>query len=362
MGRKNRAKEYPVLDMIRFLSSIAIAVFLHYSVHFVASFGRESFLYSMRVIGGITAYSYLLVELFFMVSGFLFGEVYSRSIYDGKSQFELFIRGRLLRLWPMAGASTVSFFILEWLLYRIQGVLWSQCGSLSTTDLILNLLFMGTSVFNQRKTLNGNLWYLNVLLLCYCIAFFMVKVEKKYHTNIVAYCMVVIGIVVQVDAVSLPILNFDVSRGLIAFFIGYLIYKSGACGSRRWKMRAGGGLLAGFLFWGGLRLLGGSIDNLNLFVDILIYPPFLVACLQSKFLNHICGNKAIRYLGDVSYDIYVWNLPILLAIYMVVRIFGLDVDINTVWFLWVLLLIHFVIGSLSYLIRKGWVVKHQHPG
>ena len=93
------------------------------------------------------------------------------------------------------------------------------------------------------------------------------------------------------------------------------------------------------------------VSNLYIFFDFIIYPPLLYILYNFEWVNNFCNTRFIKYLGKISYGIYLWNFPILGGTYLLIRFLKLE-DEYTVkyWFLiWIIMaVLHFILSVLSY--------------
>ena len=112
-------------------------------------------------------------------------------------------------------------YLLNLILHHYTGTLWS-CGSLSLYDLLIDCMFGGRILFTGNS-LNGPIWYISVLLICYVIAFFISKKIKKYGSYLYI-CPIIIGLVIfYFNNIQPVIFKIDLARGLVAFFTGVLL-------------------------------------------------------------------------------------------------------------------------------------------
>ena len=95
------------INLIKFISAIIIACIYHYKNDFpVGTLFERNIL-----IRGISNYGHLLVELFFIISGYLFYISYSKKIKNKKINFTTFIKKRYLRLIPLAALTSIIWLV-----------------------------------------------------------------------------------------------------------------------------------------------------------------------------------------------------------------------------------------------------------
>lgn len=86
-----------VIDVLKGISAVGIVIY-HYG-HF-ANAGLTDFPFA-NVLGFVYRYGYFLVDLFFIMSGFLFYKAFSQKIRNAEMNVKEFIRGRYLKLFPL---------------------------------------------------------------------------------------------------------------------------------------------------------------------------------------------------------------------------------------------------------------------
>ena len=67
-------------SLMKFVGSFCIVVFLHYNDHFLPMLGMENPFAGNALLWNISHYSYVLVEMYFIISGILFAWAYKDRI------------------------------------------------------------------------------------------------------------------------------------------------------------------------------------------------------------------------------------------------------------------------------------------
>lgn len=127
-------------------------------------------------------YSAYLVEMFFLLSGFLYAYVYERIINGLK--FDEFFLGRLIRVAPAVILSSIYMYICNLLVYLWRGSVWSM-GNLYLFTLFSECNFVGVSSLGMTEFLNTPVWYISILLMCYVVAFILTKISSKHGCKFV---------------------------------------------------------------------------------------------------------------------------------------------------------------------------------
>ena len=212
---------FAYFNILRFSGAFCIAVFLHYNDHLLPFLGIENPFSDHPFAWAVSHNSWVFVEMYFIISGILFSVAYQKKIADGLP-FDRFMTKRILRIYPLMVLTSIFMYVGNWLLYAYNGTLWS-CGTLSFTELLLDIVFGGKVVFNAGPTLNGPIWYINVLLVCYALAYLLTKLSSKQQSNLVFVLPVLLGLIIQYSGKSFALFNGSAARGFISFFEGVLL-------------------------------------------------------------------------------------------------------------------------------------------
>lgn len=354
---KNRNLSF--FNLLKILAALTIACLLHYHDHFIPSYGIDYPIHN-NILLWWSLYGYVLVELFFMLSGVLFFYAYFERIRGGAYCFNEFFSKRLLRVWPLCATSTLVMYMLQFVYDRFLGGTWSICGTLDVWSLVRNFLFCGNS---YGTALNGPLWYVNVLLICYVIAFILTRFYDK--CGIYVYLLpIILGIGIKTMNLDIYLLNLSTARGYICFFVGVLLALFLQFSDRMTKcfrIIISCGCIVELL--AAVRMLTSEyyyakcITDLFLFMTFLVFPEVIYICYNFKWLNQMCDNRFVEYLGKISFDIYIWNFPLLIVLRLVDVVGQLNLNITSGWFLIILAIIHLLVGVLSHQVLEGYVIK-----
>ena len=113
-------------------------------------------------------YGHFAVDIFFLISGFLFFAISLPKIREKKTCMYDFMKGKILKLFPLFLLTTFVTGILQWILLYRTGNTFMHSADLYS--LWLNI------IGNQHTGLtglgfNGPAWQISVLFLCYAIAY-----------------------------------------------------------------------------------------------------------------------------------------------------------------------------------------------
>lgn len=335
------------VNLYKFLGSIVIACFLHYNVLFLGMF-QYSYNGASRVarflMNGTSNY---VVELFFILSGLMFAYAYQDRIESGELPFANFFDKRLKRFMPLTIITTFVMFFLRILLEKVTGLAFFP-GNVSVNELIYSLILCNSTLCRVR--INPAAWYIANLLVCYVLAYIL----SKYHKNlgkITFVIPIIVGALIRIREVEYPFFELHMSRGYIAFFVGVIL-----CSMIRTLeicVKSEFAVIGGISVIVLLFALHRYVNDWLMASTIILFPAFIIVGYFSRILNKIGGGvSAFKYLGRISFDIYLWNSPILVVIAVMHHYLGFAVD--TGLFVLALIVIHIVVGCISDWGMKKW--------
>lgn len=317
---------YELLDGLR---GVAALLVLWYHVHEGFAFASGA-----PVIECIN-HGYLAVDFFFILSGFVIGYAYGDRLGSSMT-IPQFFRRRLIRLHPMVimGAVTgVAFFIMQ------GGVKWD--GSHVATSSVMTALlcamlfipaFPGSGIDirgnGEAFSLNGPAWSLffeyigNIIF-----ALFIRRLSTKSLAVLTAVLAVCTASVTSLDMSGYGMFGVGWTMHGAGFFHGMLRmmfpFTMGILLSRVFRpLKIKGAfwicsaILAALLFMpaiesGGRICLNGVYES---FCIILMFP-LLVWLGASGSVTGNASSRICRFLGDISYPLYITHYPAMYLFY-----------------------------------------------
>lgn len=350
---REKNNQFAFFNLLRFIGSVSIAIFLHYHYHFLKMLAiappyTANEWFNEEVLYELYYNSYAFVEMFFILLGILFTYAYKKKIYDGLG-FDKFILGRFVRIYPLVIITSLYMYFANVLLLGTTGSLWSS-GSGDLFDFFTDSLFGGKSVFNVADTLNGTIWYINVLMFCYIIAYAITYFTKKNPSVLVYSFPIILGLAIQYNIISLPFFNESTARGLIAFFIGVIL---GELLKKQETIEKPKKYLLNIIYLLGLYFVYISreedhFNSLTNYAAFGIFPLLILLCSNLEILNKICSTKFVKYLGNISFGIYLWNFPIYITLHLLITHNIIHVNVISKKFMLFVLAIHMIVATISY--------------
>lgn len=299
------------IDLLRGIAAIAILLW-HYQHFFmgapiqmkgdIAAEPDKTSIPLFDVLGPIYLHGFWAVQLFWIISGFVFAHVYAgRKITAGD-----FFIARFARLYPL-------HFITLCVIAALQAIAISRAGGamiVSTNDpyhFMLNLFFASSWTLQEGPSFNVPIWSVSVEVAVYALFFLLAR--HIFRAGIILpIVLIFFGVVMANRGTPFWLIWLCV----LFFFIGtatyYLLLKL-----RRWYPVLISLSVASLLYWGSLAGAGQLEPFYNttmfLFVPIIIivglfdFSPLFQAAL-----------RPIRFIGQSTYSMYLWHFPIQVAI------------------------------------------------
>lgn len=158
-----------------------------------------------------------LVELFFIISGYLMYKYQTRIINGEK--FRKYFYNRAVRFIPLTFIAAVSYDVLA-ILYKVKTGQPFLESNLSLSGTLFTAINIQAGWMLQNPGINNPTWYISVLMLCYLILFVLNKAAHKCNINVnyLYIIMILIGIGVIEYSIEMPFFNAYSARGYYSFF------------------------------------------------------------------------------------------------------------------------------------------------
>ena len=263
-------------------------------------------------------YLWMFNDLFMVLSGFMIAYSYKNRIKS--MPLSLFFGKRYFKLMPLYWLTMT----INHAMYIIGGLIAGHSLYTERWDIsriILEYLGLYSSIWGKvRYVLNVPGWALNCLLICYVIYYFIRKNVKEESSYVIlaVFSLAIVRRVLLVECENYLEYDFFVGsflffRVLAAFCIGIIVYEL-----YNVITVTGGQLISAVLcccFFVGMVitvLLGN--ENLSVYgtndylTGIVFFPPMLIlSAIYIKPMNKILENRIFRFLGKISYGIYLWQ-------------------------------------------------------
>lgn len=351
LDNMNRKYAYS-LDFCKFIASIMILLH-HYQQRFTDYLGGDVVFEGIRFWKGSFNFGYL-VEFFFILSGFFIYTGYHRRIIEGMSFSDFWIR-RYLRLIPVAAITCVFYEITKIIYNCIAGLKWSQSINIWATIYSAAGIQEGWGLTNPG--INGPLWYISVLLICYFFFYLSETISLRLHISetTVFVLFILIGFAGSTLNADLPLLNSRLSRGYSAFFFGVILGKyysirSDVANKKLIIVFCAVVIVVSILVFCFANQIIGNIRYILLFV---FYPAIIILMVMTSNKN---GDKKsmFRFWGPLSYSIYIWQAVLLNVMMIISKLFNLDVYLTRIT-----TMLLFVVGTVAFSLFSVFIVEKR---
>lgn len=335
--KKSAERNYG-LDLLKIMGIVCI-FFLHYQQVTEVIFPDINFCF------GRFNYGYI-VELFFVISGF-FVCAYEDKIKKGLT-FRDFFAKRYLRLIPLVAISAIVFNLVNAFYRSVFMVNWYG-ASITLWKTIQTAVGLTEGWGIPESIVNYPMWYVSVLLLCYCVFYLMNYIAKRLDlsVNYLYVFMIFVGIGGLTYGLNYAFLNGVTFRGYYSFFFGILLKKFIDSRELTNKMIIVALLVSIAIPYLLVHNTEYVSDGANYIMTFLHYPS-LIILMHTKLAKKLFNVKLIGVLSEISFNVYVWHM--LVIIFMIAGNYkwnwGFDYYNRMTMIIW--LLVSFAIGTISH--------------
>lgn len=249
-----------------------------------------------------------LVDLFFVLSGFIFCHVYRPDAFPISESPRTFAVNRVARLYPLhlttLACAGLLIALASWTYGSTYGNFVATPGQFALHVLMLNF---GPVVGSY----NAAAWSLSVECLCYLLFYIFGRQREPIYLALCATA-VAAGLLLQQNLVQLPMHDWWFTRGLVGFFAGTLLFSAKPLLKRvpLWVLILA--TVAGFyLATANLPLLHhfSHFARLSLFAWVPA-----IALVRHPAVQPLADNRVAQWMGDHSFSIYLWHVPVAMVI------------------------------------------------
>ena len=311
----NSKPHYPILDGLRGVAAIMVVAFHLFEAHALNRFEQ------------LINHGYLAVDFFFLLSGFVIGYAYDDRW--GTMSFGSFLKRRLIRLQPMV---VMGMIVGGVCFYFQDSVLWPGIHTVPVWKMLLVMLIGFTLIpvttsldirgWQEMHPLDGPGWSLffeyvaNVLyaLIVRKFSEFLLGILVMLSGGLLIYYLVAgpTGDVIGGWSLESPQFRIGFTRVMFPFFAGLLLFRVA-------KVT----IVKNAFFWCSLLIIivfslprfGDSthlwVNGLYESVTIVFLFPLIVYLGASGNLDTKFSAKICKFLGEISYPIYITHYPLI---------------------------------------------------
>jgi peptidoglycan/LPS O-acetylase OafA/YrhL len=331
--QKNR--ELIALTSIRGIAALWVAIF-----HFLIPINRD--------VACITCYfpiiekSYLAVDLFFVLSGYILTFVYQgKSTLTDLSGYFKFMRARLARIYPLHFVCLFAFLIVAGLpVLLIDEISFNPRNNPET--FFYNLILVHAWGTYDDSSWNNPSWSISTEFFAYLTLPFMLTLltKNKLLIKIILFTSIILVLLYPFTGGGIGT-GKEVIRCLSGFYLGvtgYFVFNTIKLSFTKTSIAQ----IAIFVL-----ILLSLYSNLNDSFTVLLWFPLIYSLSSdSGILAKLLQNRFLYFLGTISYSIYLTHAIVLLA-YRNIRVFAFESPINLGLFNEGLLLIGLIVITIA---------------
>lgn len=239
----------------------------------------------------LRTWGWTFVDLFFVISGYIFAHVYLQGRRLGRADLGEFAIARIARLYP-----------LHLLMLLVCAFLFGAAPENTWTAFVGHLFMMQAFVEPSVRHFNGPSWSISVEIACYALfALGVAKGDRGLRWVTLAAIAVPLVYLLAWGRPGGPWFADCIPRGPLGFFTGQVLWRC------RGRLSHVPHLMLAMLFLVGLLMDTGTLSPL-LPLCLLAWPAAVVLSLRVPAMQSRC----LLWLGDRSYAIYLVHFPILL--------------------------------------------------
>lgn len=332
MSEGSRTVRLAPLDALRGLAALAVPTFTHFQ-HFGGD--RNAYPYNhLALVHWFYGYSQFFVDLFFVLSGvvmtYRYLEPLSARRVDGREFFLL----RFSRLYPLHLLMLLVAAGVQWTLLATHHnpVIYSQADFFL---FVLHLTFLNVW-FEHGPGYNYASWSVCAEVFVYILFFVFARARK--NTFLIASALSVFVGIAVLSGIALPLLNRNMARAPVGFFMGVLAFQGMRHVSRRgWGPAVGTacfGALVAVLVIANAISYDAWIGGDPLPYGLALFPLLTVSALYFPPLAWLLSFRPWTFLGDISYAIYLSHIPVQMILLSLTTVRGVALPTSSPWFFW----------------------------
>ena len=257
----------------------------------------------------VYAYGEDAVRLFWVISGFVFAHVY----WQRNTPAREFAVARFARLYPLHFVTLIFVAVLQIISLKTSGY-WQIVANNDLKHFILQLFLMDSSLsLSDGNSFNAPIWSVSAEVFVYVLFFATLPLTKRSP----------LAVSVLLAALSFAVLNsrpdgFIISK--LVFTCGVFFFSGSACYAiYRSFQNSSPKLLAVITACVAAAWVGVLMDNTNLLLLALTCAIVLALATLERVARG--GGALLRFLGDISYSLYLVHIPLQILVLVIVDIF-----------------------------------------
>jgi peptidoglycan/LPS O-acetylase OafA/YrhL len=372
----NKVRLYPI-DALHGLAAVFVVLY-HMSENGSFKLITREQLFPHIDILQVFVQGTLPVQLFFFLSGFTMYLVYSERIRDNTVSAEEFAIARISRLIPLCWLSACLTAIPTFMMRLLYGD-----TAFTMTGFFADILLLSGRIITIGKIgVNRPMWTMSPQMVAYVLFFFVFwKIHKtKRNERSASFNEVLITSLLLVLSLALYKLNFEypiIHKDFVRVFSGFFAGILTCVGWRSVKAKRTKNIVAGISgFITVINILAlayfpSLVKDWQFIHSCVTFPAVIMACLTIKPLNWFMSLAPFRWLGHISFSVYLLHHFVLYTIAKLNEYGVTDINYASRKILLIVLIFIFGISTLSYYlyekpmqsyIRRKWKERMDAQG
>ncbi|HVW20907.1 MAG TPA: acyltransferase [Opitutaceae bacterium] len=314
-----RREKLSSLELIRFGAAFTVLI-AHYFHFYMRGYGYEGYAFEHQPLFGLLEpfyrYGTRAVEVFWILSGFIFFHQYAEVIQERSVSGGKFFWLRFSRLYPLHFVTLIAVALLQWA-YRAKYGVFFIVELNDLRHFVLNLLFASYWGFQHGFSFNTPAWSVSVEVLVYFLFF---VVTRRLGASLVTV-LLCLGASAGLNFYlgSEPVIN----RCAFYFYAGglsWLAYRQFAV--RPWPWRAGA-TMAGLVLVATCARHFSATHDVDFALNFEVPAVIFLFALHSRLLGRRIS-AAADALGNLTYASYLIHFPLQIAFMLAAGMLGLN--------------------------------------
>jgi peptidoglycan/LPS O-acetylase OafA/YrhL len=373
------------VDALRGIAALIVVIW-----HFRLSFGAPF----MNVFLPFYRGGWVVVDLFFVLSGFILTRVYCVDVVpDG--YFRHFVIRRIARLYPLHLLTLLVVCVLLFVALQLTGrfILYRGYPYNDLWHFILNLFLLQQVGLQADYSFNGPSWSISTEMVASVFLITIICFVRADRRRTVCALALLSAVGAKLFLFGYPYVERMFLQTCLGFLSGSLLAFGLADVEKRrpplhvklsidsrvsspfrlpWRMPAGWPSDAIFVVCVALlviwMLFASSLSQVNpvdrtsyVALDVIVMPMMLAAAMRSTLIAYLSATAIGRWLGAISYSVYLWHFPLIGIFSIGIYLLAIDrlTNMTEIFFLYAGTLL--VVAHMSYhwfeWPARRWVIR-----
>lgn len=338
-----------LLDGLRGIAAYAV-IFWHWQHFFYDGTQPTDFPVSSQPLFDYFSLFYLYgiqaVPLFFALSGVIFFWKSELTLANGSKTIRSFAIDRFSRLYPLHIVTFLVVVMLQFAYFRVNGTYFVYPEN-DGYHALLNLLLIPAWGFEHDWSFNAPSWSVSIELLLY-ITFALGCFIAGWARYLAFATLLLLGYL-------LPHSAYKIAEGLIQFYAAGLLFVAYRAGYTKLGAKAAiPFVILAVLPWLLLAFIPSMKDHI---IGTILFPTNVVALAAVNLCREV-RLSFFRFLGKISFAIYLWHFPLqILAAFIVAGLGYSKFVFNSPAVLFGFILLITAVSSLSFFLFEKPIQK-----